>query len=108
MYKVGVIGDKDSILGFKVLGMEVFPVVKATEAEELIDKLAKEHFAIIFITEQIAIHILKTIDKHKDRKHPALVPIPGNGGSLGLGIQRVKESVERAVGADILFKDKET
>lgn len=106
MYKVGVLGDKDSILGFKALGIEVFPVVKVAEAEIMLEKLMRENFAIIFITEQIASKIINIIDKHKDKKHPVLVPIPGIGGTLGLGMQRVKESVERAVGADILFKDK--
>ncbi|MEG0541022.1 MAG: V-type ATP synthase subunit F, partial [Angelakisella sp.] len=31
--------------------------------------------------------------------------IPGRRGSMGLGLSNVKKSVERAVGADILFKD---
>ena len=26
MYKIGVIGDKDSIMGFKAVGISVFPV----------------------------------------------------------------------------------
>jgi len=36
MYKVGVVGDKDSILGFKALGMSVFPVTSALEAQETV------------------------------------------------------------------------
>ena len=31
------------------------------------------------------------------------IPIPGVDGSFGIGIANVKKSVERAVGADILF-----
>ncbi|HHW91472.1 MAG TPA: V-type ATP synthase subunit F, partial [Firmicutes bacterium] len=29
MYKIAVIGDKDSILGFKALGVTTFPVTSA-------------------------------------------------------------------------------
>ena len=35
MYKkVAVVGDKDSILAFKALGIEVFPVVESDEAKK--------------------------------------------------------------------------
>ena len=33
---------------------------------------------------------------------PAIILIPGKKGSLGLGMQQVKTTVERAVGADII------
>jgi len=39
MYKVGVVGDKDSILGFKALGMSVFPVTSALEHKRQLKKL---------------------------------------------------------------------
>jgi len=105
MYKIGVIGDKDSILGFKALGLSVFPVTQPSEAEELVDKLAKEQYAVIYITEQVARDIVSSIEKYKDSRFPAIIPIPSNQGSLGIGMQGIKKSVERAVGADILFKD---
>jgi V/A-type H+-transporting ATPase subunit F len=34
-----------------------------------------------------------------------IILIPGVKGSMGIALQGVKNSVERAVGADILFKD---
>ena len=45
------------------------------------------------------------MDTYKDRKIPAIIPIPGRQGTMGMGMTSVKKSVERAVGADILFKD---
>lgn len=105
MYKIGVIGDKDSILGFKVLGISVFPVTEPEEAERILDRLASEQYAVVYITEQIAKDITKAIEKYNGKIHPAIIPIPGNQGSLGIGMQGVKKSVERAVGADILFRD---
>ena len=42
------------------------------------------------------------IDRYKDRLTPAVILIPGKEGSLGIGMENVKKSVERAVGADIL------
>ena len=105
MYKIGVIGDKDSILGFKAVGMSVFPVTTPSQAQEILEKIAEEQFAVIYVTEHIARDIVKTIEKYNERRFPAIIPIPGNQGSLGIGMSGVKKSVERAVGADILFRD---
>ena len=105
MYKIGVIGDKDSILGFKALGLSVFPVAQPSEAEEKLHELARSQYAVIYITEQAAKDIDAAIDQYKDDKFPAIILIPGNQGTLGIGMRGVKKSVERAVGADILFND---
>ncbi|MBZ4645054.1 MAG: V/A-type H+/Na+-transporting ATPase subunit [Petroclostridium sp.] len=105
MYKIGVIGDKDSILGFKALGLSVFPVTQPSEAEKILHEMAHEHYAVIYVTEQIAKDIVSSIDQYKDSRFPAIIPIPGNQGALGIGMQGIKKSVERAVGADILFRD---
>ena len=107
MHKIGVIGDKDSILAFKSLGLSVFPVTQAKEASLLINRLAKEDYAVIFVTELIAKDIQETIDRYKTVPFPAIILIPSNQGSLGLGIQGIKDSVEKAVGADILFGERE-
>lgn len=107
MYKIGVIGDKDSILGFKALGLSVFPVKEAEEAESLLHKMVDENYAVIYITEEFAKDISAGIEKYKVKKLPAIIPIPSNQGSLGIGMSNVKKSVERAVGADILFRDDE-
>lgn len=104
MYKIGVVGDKDSILFFKAIGMDVFPVIE-TEKEDnrkLIDRLAREQYGIVFITEQIAQSISETIDRYNNQPTPGIILIPSNAGSLGIGIQRVSDNVERAVGMNIL------
>ena len=105
MYKIGVIGDKDSILAFKALGFSVFPVVGKEEAREKLNALAQEQYAVVYIIEQTAQNIMDVIDQYKGRPFPAIIPIPGNQGSLGIGMNSVKRSVEKAVGADILFRD---
>lgn len=103
MYKIGVIGDKDSVLGFKALGFSVFSVMTSEEALKILHVLTREDYAVIYITEQILEKILSSIEEYKSRKFPAVIPIPGNRGSLGLGMRSIKKSVEKAVGADILF-----
>ena len=103
MYKIGVIGDRESILGFKAVGLDVFPIDDPEEAKRTLKRIAKEDFAIIYITEQIYQYMMDLVDEYVDSRLPAIIPIPGKDGTLGIGMTSVKKSVERAVGADILF-----
>ncbi len=102
MFKIGIMGERDSVLGFKAVGLSVFPVEQMEEAEKTIDRLAKDDFAVIYITEQLAQNLKEVIEKYKDSSLPAIIPIPGNSGSKGIGMQVLKDAVERAVGANIL------
>ena len=106
MYKtdcrVCVIGDKDSVLPFKVLGVDVFTVVNGDEARSLLEKKANENYAIMFITEQIASLIPETVERYKGSMLPAIIFIPNNQGSLKLGLDAVRANVEKAIGVNIL------
>ena len=102
MYKIAVIGDKDSVLGFKALGLEVHPAESVETARKALHTLAKENCAIIYLTEQLAAQMQPEIARYKDALTPAIILIPGKEGSLGIGMANVKTAVERAVGADIL------
>ena len=50
MYKIAVLGDRDSVLGFKALGLDVVFVEDADTAREALHRLAREDYAIIYIT----------------------------------------------------------
>lgn len=102
MYKIAVVGDKDSVLGFKALGLDTHPVESADEARRAVHTLAKENCAIIYLTEQLASQMKDVLERYKDSLTPAIILIPGKEGSLGIGMANVKTAVERAVGADIL------
>ena len=101
MYKIAVLGDRDSILGFKALGLEVVFAENADTARHTLHRLAKENYAVIYITEQLAQLISSEVDRYKDSVTPAVILIPGKTGSLGLGQAALQSAVERAVGADI-------
>ena len=103
MYKVGVIGDRDSVLGFKAVGLDVFPCAAADEAKKTLNRIANEEYAIIFITEGLAKDMREAMDQYKEQRLPAIIPIPGMDGNYGIGFGNLKKSVERAIGADILF-----
>ena len=90
-------------MGFKAVGLDVFPIDDPEEAKKTLKRIAKEDFAIIYITEQLYQYMMDEVDEYTDSRLPAIIPIPGKDGTLGIGMTSVKKSVERAVGADILF-----
>ncbi len=102
MYRIAVIGDPDSVLGFKALGLEVCPAEDVEQARQAIHRMAKENYAILYLTEQLAAQLQPEIARYQDALTPAIILIPGKEGSLGIGMANVNTAVERAVGADIL------
>lgn len=100
--KIGVVGDKDSVLAFKALGIDVFPVVSNDESRKTVDKLAMDNYAVIFVTEQVAEGIQGTIERYTRAMLPAIILIPSNQGTLNIGMQRISDNVEKAVGVNIL------
>lgn len=102
MYSIAVMGDRDSVMGFRALGLSVFPTENATEGRDTLHKLTNGDYAVIYMTESLVGELAADIDKFKDSVTPAIIVIPGKGGSLGLGMSALKSAVERAVGADIM------
>jgi V/A-type H+-transporting ATPase subunit F len=109
MYKIAVIGDRDSIYGFAALGLDIYPVsepVDSIEAAKKLRELAEGEYAVIYITESLASKLEAEIDRYRADRLPAIIPIPGVSGNTGMGMKMVKKSVEQAVGSDIIFNDK--
>lgn len=102
MRKIGVIGDKDSVLGFRALGLDVFTPEVDIDVRKTIERLAKEDYCIIFITEQMASKAIETISRYDSKPTPAIIMIPSNKGTLNIGMDRIVKNVEKALGSNIL------
>jgi V/A-type H+-transporting ATPase subunit F len=105
MYKTGAIGDKQSVLGFKALGLDVFDCSTKEEAEIRLKSMSEEDYAIIYVIDNLYVEIKDVIYEYNEKCLPAIIPIPGMKGTTGIGLENIKKSVERAVGADILFNN---
>mgnify|MGYP001018875105 CR=1 FL=1 len=100
MYKIAVLGDRDSVLGFRALGLDVFFADDAETARKTL-RLAQESYAVIYVTEQLAQSMAAEIARYQNDMLPAVILIPGKSGALGLVDHALHAAVERAVGADI-------
>ena len=101
---LAVIGDRESIMLFRVLGVQTIAAETAEDTAKAIHRLAKAGCSVIYLTEELARLVPEELARYQSRTFPAIIPIPGAGGGTGLGMARVKENVEKAIGADILFQ----
>ena len=101
-YRIAVIGDWESVMGFRALGLDTYPVTSVAEAKEQVRELAKTDCAVIYLTEQLAKDMGDVLSRYKDELRPAIILIPGREGSMGIGKANIQRAIERAVGADIL------
>ena len=112
-YKMAIIGPRETILGFKALGLETVFITDPKEAVESLFSLKREKveadgenkgkYAILFILEELARAI--TPDDYKKLSAdplPAIIPLPSHTGTTGYGLAKLKTIVEKAVGMDIL------
>lgn len=102
MYKIAVMGDKDSIYGFASIGLEIIPADDAKTAAHALKKAAEEQYAVVFVTEKLAVQIQDEIEKYSDRICPAIILIPSVGFESSVGLDNISKLVQKAVGSDIL------
>lgn len=100
---VAIIGDSDSVLGFRALGVAAFPVTAREEAYDTLKTLARS-YKVIFVTEQWAETLSELLERYKTRAYPIVIPVPSATGSNGIGMEGIKKDVEKAIGSDIIFK----
>jgi V/A-type H+-transporting ATPase subunit F len=103
-HEVAIIADKETGMAFKSIGIQPLCAESREEAESLLRKVSEE-FKIIFVTEDLAQHLIGVITEYASQTLPIIIEIPSFRGSLGLGREKMKRITERAVGADILFRE---
>lgn len=104
MYNIAVMGSRDTVIGFKALGLDTYPVDNAEQAKQTMREIsrAEKNYAIIYLEENLAETLSVEINRLKDKAIPAVILIPGRDGPLGLGQAAMQAAVERAIGTNIL------
>lgn len=113
-YRIAIVGPKEAVAGFSLLGVDVIAATTAEEATEALFRLKKSMrtdpdgrernvYGVVFISEDLAGGLSADDEKKLARGAlPAIIPLPSHRGSSGYGLDRLKRIVERAVGSDIL------
>ena len=102
--KIAIIGESESIKGFAAIGFDLIECDKPEKAGSVLRSTAEtELYSIIYMTEEMFLSSEKERKKYEEKTLPAIIPIPGITGDIGIGRQRLSDFVERAVGSDIIF-----
>lgn len=103
---IAIIGDTESVKGFSAIGIDIYPCDKLENAHYILRKIADGgNYAVIFLTEEIYNSTEKERRRYSQKLFPAVIPVPGVTGNLGIGKKRLSDFVQQAVGSDIIFND---
>lgn len=103
--KMAAVGSYDTVLPFQAVGVRPYPVDEDGNAAETIARLARNDYGVVFVEEACYVENAAVIDDLVQEYATSIIPIPGIRGSIGVGLNSVRKSVERAVGMDI-FSEK--
>lgn len=106
--KIAVVGEHDSVLGFRAVGCAVFPTAGPKETYDKLRELAQTGWGAIFLTETAADNpqVKEYLEVLAQRSLPVITLIPSLEGTRGLAMGALRENAEKAIGADVLFKRK--
>jgi V/A-type H+-transporting ATPase subunit F len=83
MYKIGVIGDRETVLGFSALGLDIFPVTSADEAARILHSQKALEYAVLYITESWPKAAPRPLSWYRTCRTPAVILIPSKDGAWG-------------------------
>lgn len=98
---IAIIGDGDTVIGFRLAGVGATYEVKPQEVPNVLDQILEKEYDVIIITEKMAAFIKERISEINRESKPIIVEIPDKGGSTGYSREALKETIKRAVGVDV-------
>lgn len=105
MLKIVIIGEKNDILPYQSIGVEIEPVKTTADTVSVLRKTAQNpQVAIILITENMAEQCLDTITELRNKTAKAITIVPTQQGSRQTSMIELSKEIGRAVGMDILSK----
>lgn len=102
MSKVGIVGRREEALCFLAAGFSVYEAHDYASASISLATAEEDDCSIIFLTPEFSQLAVDTEEHFSKKLTPAVVTLP-NGDSSGTAL--LKKYVERAVGADIIFRE---
>jgi len=97
-----VIGDADTVLGFRLAGVSGEVVESPEQGQEALERAFKmEDLGVIILSERIAASIRETVDRYVFKtSFPLVIEIPDRKGALE-GRGSVRDLIRSAVGVHI-------
>ena len=104
--EIAVIGNLNTILVFKMVGLDVFEVRDEMSMIEKTNELLKD-YKIILVTDEFAPFIEDIIKETSKDMYPIITIIPSGTSDSNYALSKIEESVEHTLGINILSNQKE-
>lgn len=104
MSNIAIIGEKEIITGFSLIGLSLFAVADSKEAIDALKDCYTNDYSIVFITNDIAKTIIEKIEEYQKTSVMTICILPSRTEETTLSIDILRKNVEKAVGTDILFR----
>lgn len=101
-YKIGVIGERESVLPFQMLGWEVSFCEETRGARAALGKMISEGCAVIYLTTSLAEGMMEIVEHYNSLMTPIITLIPSHKGKSLLAEKRLTDTVIMAIGKNIL------
>lgn len=100
---MAALGSYDSVLPFQAIGIETVILTSENYADvpRVVAKLARDGYAVVFVEESVFAEYQADMDEINETAAASVIPIPNQTGSMGIGVESIRKSSERAVGMDI-------
>lgn len=107
--KVAIIGNENTILPLKSLGIEIFNITTQKSGEEILTRIRNENngndnYAVIFITSDWHKKLETEIAKFKNKILPAIISLPSPIEKQGATLASLEKMMERAIGNKLVIK----
>ncbi len=99
--EVAAIGRTDAVLLYNAAGFLTHIVSNPVEADKTVFQLANAKCKVILIDEDLYAAMAETLKKYKTNAFPILMPVPMSSSSKGIGMKKIQENVEKAIGINI-------
>ena len=95
--EIAVVGDEDTVIGFKLAGISHASIYDAENAESTVEQYREA--SIVIVTEKVA----KDLEEKGllERFEGAIAEIPDKGGSSGEALRNIGRLLEEAVGVKL-------
>lgn len=98
---IAIIGNEDTVALFNVVGIKTYVSCDASMVDQIVFDLSKANCKIIYISEKLYEMILETLAKYQTKAYPIILPLPLDQESNGIGLKRIRQNVEKAIGINI-------
>ena len=105
MAKSAVVGRREDVLCYLAAGFAVYEASGDDESVAAVRKADSDGCAVIFLTPEISHLALVLEDEFAEKLTPAVIPLHADVDGVNTGTGLLKKYVERAVGADIIFRE---